>query len=391
MSQLTDYKEKYPQYTKGMSDDQVLERLHKSYYNSQDFEKFKADFTSDDNETASIADEDKEEEEVLDTFDDVVTETEESKLSQDLDSLQNDPKSPFRTAIGTAAKTAFSVLPGFGMLSSAPENVKDAITTTGGGALMDVSQETLQLINGISDYTGIYDFDAELNEKQQEAIKKVLTAIVGKDKVVTKERGQHDIVTIAEPTYAGGELVRDLSAIIGSIFVGTKGVGLITSASAKTAKGAQIVKQLEGREKTLKALKFAKFSAGADIGIQLSIDPYEARFANMIGEKIRDDQVALATIVDFLEADPNDSEMEARAGLFFETFALNLALPVAWIGGKKVVQKAKDSETIMKTLKEIRGKGGDAVRDFKATLFKGSQNAGERAPQLKGKPEDVSH
>ena len=83
MSQLTDYKEKYPQYTKGMSDDQVLERLHKSYYNSQDFEKFKADFTSDDNETATIADEDKEEEEVLDTFDEVVTETEESKLSED--------------------------------------------------------------------------------------------------------------------------------------------------------------------------------------------------------------------------------------------------------------------------------------------------------------------
>ena len=41
MSQLTDYKEKYPQYTKGMSDDQVLERLHKSYYNSQDFENSK--------------------------------------------------------------------------------------------------------------------------------------------------------------------------------------------------------------------------------------------------------------------------------------------------------------------------------------------------------------
>ena len=284
-----------------------------------------------------------------------------------------------------------SQLPGVGMLSAAPQNVKDAITTTGGGALMDVSQETLQLINGISDYTGIYDFDAELNEKQQEAIKKVLTSIVGKDKVVTKERGQHEIAAIAEPTYAGGELIRDLSAIIGSIFVGTKGIGALTQASAKTAKGAQIVKQLEGREKTLKALKFAKFSAGADIGVQLSIDPYEARFANMIGEKIRDDQVALATIVDFLEADPNDSEMEARAGLFFETFALNLALPVAWIGGKKVAQKAKNSETIMKTLKEIRGKGGDAVRDFKATLFKGSQNAGERAPQLKGKPEDVSH
>ena len=182
-----------------------------------------------------------------------------------------------------------------------------------------------------------------------------------------------------------------MSAIIGSIFVGTKGIGALTQASAKTAKGAQIVKQLEGREKTLKALKFAKFSAGADIGIQLSIDPYEARFANMIGEKIRDDQVALATIVDFLEADPDDSEMEARAGLFFETFALNLALPVAWIGGKQVAQKAKNSETIMKTLKTIRSKGGDAVRDFKTTLFKGSQDAGERSPQLKGKPENVSH
>ena len=60
MSQLTDYREKYPRHTKGLSDDQILERLHKSFYNSQDFEKFKADFTSDENEIAVVADEDKE-------------------------------------------------------------------------------------------------------------------------------------------------------------------------------------------------------------------------------------------------------------------------------------------------------------------------------------------
>ena len=386
MSQLTDYREKYPRHTKGLSDDQILERLHKSFYNSQDFEKFKEDFTSDDPNIATTVDNDKEEEDKEEPIilDELIEKDEKSVLSEDLDSLQNiDPFAKVKAESG--------FIGGLDKILRFPSVARENITDTAMGALGDISQETLQLINGIADYTGIYDFDAELNEKQQKSMSKILQTLVGKDKVTTKERGQYDVATITEPDYRGGELVRDLTGIIGSIFVGTKGVGAITSASAKTQKGAQIVKQLEGREKTLKALKFAKFSAGADIGIQLSIDPYEARFANMIGENIRDDQVALATIVDFLEADPNDTEMEARAGLFFETFALNLALPVAWVGGKQVIQKAKDSETIMKTLKEIRGKGGDAVRDFKATLFKGSQDAGERAPQLKGKPEDVSH
>ena len=35
------------------------------------------------------------------------------------------------------------------------------------GALSDVGQQGLQLINGVADYTGLYDFDAELNDKQQ--------------------------------------------------------------------------------------------------------------------------------------------------------------------------------------------------------------------------------
>ena len=68
MSQLTDYREKYPRHTKGLSDDQILERLHKSFYNSQDFEKFKEDFTSDDPNIATTVDNDKEEDSYYESF-----------------------------------------------------------------------------------------------------------------------------------------------------------------------------------------------------------------------------------------------------------------------------------------------------------------------------------
>ena len=226
MSQLTDYREKYPQHTKGMSDNQILEQLHKSFYNSQDFQKFKEDFTSDDDNIAIVADEDLEEEVTTDFYDEVLDETAESKLADDVDSLQNN-KDPF-----ARVKAENKFIGGLDKVLSFPSRVEAGLKATAYGAVGDVGQQTLQLINGIADYTGIYDFDAELNDKQQKAMKTILQSLVGKDKVTTKKRGKHDIATITEPEYYGGELVRDLTAIIGSIFVGTKGVGAITSASA---------------------------------------------------------------------------------------------------------------------------------------------------------------
>ena len=378
MSNLKSYKEKYPSETDKLEDEDILRNLHRHYYKDEDYETFKSRMLSDEPLTSK----EDEEELPIETKEEAVVEVEKDKLPEEellqksqwddlgerLENLKKDNK-----FIGT-----------LDYILETPDRIQDAVNITGMGALSDIGQETLQLVNGLADYTGLYEFDAELNDKQQKVVKTILSNLVkDRDNVTTKMRGRKEVATIKEPEYFGGEIIRDLSAIIGSIFVGTKGIGAIANQGAKTKQGAELLKKLEGREKTLKGLKYAKYSAGADVGIQVSIDPYEARFANMIGESIQDDEGAMATIVDFLEADPDDTEMEARAGLFFETFALNLALPVAWYGGKKVVNKAKDSETIIKNLKKIKEKGGQAVSDFKSLLTNGSKNSGEKAPKLK--------
>ena len=378
MSNLKSYREKYPSLTEKLKDEDILQTLHQSYFEDEDYETFKNRMLSDE----PLTPEEDEEEIPIEAEEEAVVEVEKDKLPEEellqksqwddlgerLENLKKDNK-----FIGT-----------LDYILETPDRIRDAVNTTGMGALSDIGQETLQLVNGLADYTGLYEFDAELNDKQQKVVKTILSNLVkDRDNVTTKMRGRKEVATIKEPEYFGGEIIRDLSAIIGSIFVGTKGIGAIANQGAKTKQGAELLKKLEGREKTLKGLKYAKYSAGADVGIQVSIDPYEARFANMIGESIQDDEGAMATIVDFLEADPDDTEMEARAGLFFETFALNLALPVAWYGGKKVVNKAKDSETIIKNLKKIKEKGGQAVSDFKSLLTNGSKNSGEKAPKLK--------
>lgn len=369
MSNLKSYREKYPTLTQDLSDDEIIQNLHESYYETQDFDTFKDTMLS--TNPLPTREEIEVEEEKVES---VITPNKEEEVSKEESVFQDSAKDSFLKSLSTLS-TPVKLL---NLFTSEPTERVFM------GAASDVGQETLQLVNGIADYTGIYDFDGELHDKQQEVIKTILTNLVGEEDIETKQRGNKEVISVAEPESFGGQITRDLTAVIGSIFAGTKGVGLLTSASAKTKKGAELLKQLEGREKTLKALKFGKYSAGAELGIQMSIDPYEARFANMIGENIQDDDSALAAIVDFLEADPNDTELEARTGLFLESLALNLALPAAWYGGKKVVDKAKNSETLLNSLKTIRGKGSEAVEDFKKVLTDTSKNSGEKAPKVKG-------
>ncbi|BCV04247.1 MAG: hypothetical protein CM15mV82_150 [uncultured marine virus] len=62
----------------------------------------------------------------------------------------------------------------------------------------------------IADKTGIYEFDDELHEKQQEFLKKTGETLFGKDSVEITERGGKNIVKMKEPTYTGGEFARDI-------------------------------------------------------------------------------------------------------------------------------------------------------------------------------------
>jgi len=269
------------------------------------------------------------------------------------------------------------------------------------GAASDVGRETLSLANLLADKTGIYDVDDELLEKQEQFIKAGLEGLVGEESVETVNRGGRKVVKIKEPEYAGGELVRDMTAILGSVFAGTKGVDKIGKLTATTNSGKKVVDSLNATKATRAATKFGKATIGGEIGVQFSVNPYEARLANILGEFVGEDQESLNSIIEYLEADDNKSELENRAGLFVEglIFAGGLAtLPATYFGSQALKNTFKNKEALMKALQDIKvkhEKGSLDLEGFKSIMKDASNalSADKTPPIIKQKPnelEDVS-
>ena len=224
-------------------------------------------------------------------------------------------------------------------------DVVEGAQRTLGGAGADVAQESLQLVNLIADKTNIYDFDDEMHDKQQEFINRNLQNLFGEETVETVKRGKKTIAKIKEPEYFGGSFARDMTSILGSIFLGTKGVGKIGTLTTKTPQGQKVAEAIAKTSIGTKSAKYGQFLTGATIGEQVSINPYEDRLANFLGEMIGNDEGTLNDLLEYLEADENKSELEARMGLFYEGLAFTAGLPAAWFGSKavhRVVQNKED-------------------------------------------------
>ena len=273
-------------------------------------------------------------------------------------------------------------------------DVVEGAQRTLGGAGADVAQESLQLVNLIADKTNIYDFDDEMHDKQQEFINRNLQNLFGEETVETVKRGKKTIAKIKEPEYFGGSFARDMTSILGSIFLGTKGVGKIGTLTTKTPQGQKVAEAIAKTSIGTKSAKYGQFLTGATIGEQVSINPYEDRLANFLGEMIGNDEGTLNDLLEYLEADENKSELEARMGLFYEGLAFTAGLPAAWFGSKAVHRVVQNKEEFMKALKDLSTgmkKGSIDTDMFKNILKTASNNSNKRAPHLAEKPdEDVS-
>ena len=262
------------------------------------------------------------------------------------------------------------------------EQTKRTIT----GAATDVGQESLQLANLIADKTGIYEFDDELHEKQQEFLKKTGETLFGKDSLEITERGGKNIVKMKEPTYAGGEFARDITSVAGGIVFGTKGVGTINNLAVKTKQGKALAESVSQSSKLRRPAKAAKYLTGVTLGEQVGINPYDARIANFIGELSQDDEGVIDEVIDFMKADVNKTEAEARLGLLAESLIFNVALPTAYFGSKKLKNAFSNKEEVIKTLKELKTKhekGSLNIESFREIAKEGSKIFGSKAPQLK--------
>jgi len=247
---------------------------------------------------------------------------------------------------------------------------------TAGGAAFDVAQESLQLANLIADKTNLIEFDEDLNRKQQASLQNIMTNLFGEETVETVTRGGREVVKVKEPEYFGGSFARDIGSIIGSVVVGTKGAGKIGQLSMKTKTGKEIADNIAKSKVKTALAKTGKVAVGASVGEQISINPYEERLANFLGEFVEDDEGAFNDIIEYLKADESKSEAEARLGLFFEGLAFTVGLPAAFFGGKLVKDAFKNKDAAMETLRSLRQKvqaGKLDVDSFKDVISSAKQ------------------
>ena len=102
-------------------------------------------------------------------------------------------------------------------LAAAPK--LESAQRTIAGAASDVGRESLSLVNLIADKTNLYEVDDELLERQEQFIDTGLKALVGEESVTKDDRGGREVSAIKEPEYAGGEIIRDMTAILGSVVI----------------------------------------------------------------------------------------------------------------------------------------------------------------------------
>ena len=187
--------------------------------------------------------------------------------------------------------------------------IGENIYRTGIGALRDVSQ-------------GILDFgewvESKLPEKIQAGIVKMgdedYQFLYGKDFVEAKEKLKKQgiksltLPKIEEPTYFGGSFVRDLT-------------GFVIPFSK--------LKYLKPTSKLGKATEVVARGAAAE---QLAFSPYEKRLTNLIQQY----PSLQNPVTEYLQADPNDTESEARFKMAIEGTITGSILESAFVLAKSV-------------------------------------------------------
>ena len=225
---------------------------------------------------------------------------------------------------------------------------------TVGGVGSEILREGIELYR-------MFDKPTEAEEKEtEEFLKNLYTQVVGSENIEMIQRGDREVVGIAEPENAGAALVRD----IGSFGAAFLGVGKITK-PLQAIKGIQKFKAFAP-----KTAKVAGFVGKGEAAAQLSINPYEANLANVIGNTIDDDNEGfLGMVEDYmnpLKSSNDKTELENRIALLGEglllTGTLGVAAPVITKGAGTV------AKPFINSLRAIQSKGGKAASDFVDTI-----------------------
>ena len=203
-------------------------------------------------------------------------------------------------------------------------------------------------------------------------------AILGKDSVEIVNRGGVPSLRVKDPTYKGGKVVTSMLALIPSVIVPG---GLAAKATGKIVPKILKSKTDLGKKGIARAKTFSEFTVAGALGEQIGWDIYEPRLANLIGDFVADDNSAKSDIMRYLEADRDDSQIEARVGVLVESMLLSGGLALGWLGTKAATKGAYNNalkpatKAIMKNLRSLRGldRGDERFVNFIRNLESSTQ------------------
>ena len=256
------------------------------------------------------------------------------------------------------------------------ENFKRTFAGAGNIAvqnLLDIGNIILQGTPGIAGHYRRINQD-KFKVSQQKAMIQAAEEIFGEDSVEIVNRGGVPSLGFKDPTYKYGKEAKQMLALIPSVIIpgglAAKGVGKVLPKTIS-----------KGKE------TFIKGTVAGSAGEQIGWDIYEDRLANLIGDYVAEDDSALSDIMRYMEADEDDSQLEARVGVLIEGMLLAGGLTAGWIGAKKLTQESFDKalkpagKAVMKKLRSLKSSKGSKEYDaFVSDLQKTTQYGKVVAP-----------
>jgi hypothetical protein len=229
------------------------------------------------------------------------------------------------------------------------ENFKRTFAGAGNIAvqnLLDIGNIILQGTPGIAGQYRRINQD-KFKVSQQKAMIQAAEEIFGEDSVEIVNRGGVPSLGFKDPTYKYGREAKQMLALIPSV--------IIPGGLAAKAVGKVLPKTISKGKQT-----FIKGTVAGAAGEQIGWDIYEDRLANLLGDYVAEDDSAFSDIVRYMEADEDDSQLEARVGVLVEGMLLAGGLTAGWIGAKKLTQESFDKalkpagKAVMKKLKSLK-------------------------------------
>ena len=234
------------------------------------------------------------------------------------------------------------------------EEQKNEVKRTGLGVTSQVLREGIELSRMLTDPS-----ESQI-QSTEDFLEKLYTQVAGSENVERVQRGDREVVTIAEPKSGAAQVVRDIGSFAGTM----AGLG-------KIAKPLQALKPVQKATQVApKTVATTGFIARGETAAQLSLNPFQENFANVVGDMIDEDSEGL--LADFekymlepIKSSQEKSELQNRLGLLAEGLIFTGAFGAVSSG---IRNREAISKSFFNTLDSIKGQGKEVREAFTNNL-----------------------